>query len=196
MCRLFRLLRQHRSSRRPFHPMGRRRPFRPYARRRRPTILRRDRLPRRRGHGTRAARKGCCRPKGPETMWQGISAARATVETLERRVMLAANFYVSTTGSDANAGTDPGLAWRHIQKACDAATPGSTVTVLPGRYNEKLVMNVSGNETDGYITFQASGRVVISGKKVSAADVVFINNRNYLKIVGFEIRDNRKVNNG
>jgi hypothetical protein len=120
----------------------------------------------------------------------------ATAETLEPRTLLAANFYVSTRGDDANPGTDPALPWRHVQKACDAATPGSTVTVLPGRYNEKLVMNVSGNETDGFITFQAGGKVIISGKKKAGADVVFINNRNYLRIVGFDIRDNLKVNNG
>src|SRR4051812_27425815 len=120
----------------------------------------------------------------------------ATAEPLEPRTLLAANFYVSTRGDDANPGTDPALPWRHIQKACDAATPGSTVTVLPGRYNEKLVMNVSGNETEGFITFQAGGKVIISGKKKAGADVVFINNRNYLRIVGFDIRDNLKVNNG
>ena len=123
-------------------------------------------------------------------------AAHAGVEPLEPRTLLAANFYVSVRGDDANPGTDPALPWRHIQKACDAATPGSTVTVLPGRYNEKLVVNVSGNETDGYITFQAGGKVVLSGKRVRGADMIFINNRNYLKIVGFDIRDNTRVNNG
>ena len=145
-------------------------------------------------------------PVGTKPMKQGTGAAAAAVEPLERRVLLAANFYVSVRGDDANPGTDPALPWRHIQKACDAATPGSTVTVLPGRYNEKLVMNVSGNETDGYITFQASGKVILSGKRVrgagggggagARADMIFINNRNYLRIVGFDIRDNRNVNDG
>ena len=127
---------------------------------------------------------------------RGTAVGHAAVEPLEGRTLLAANFYVSTRGSDANPGTDPALPWRHIQKACDAATPGSTVTVLPGRYNEKLVMNVSGNETEGFITFQAAGKVTISGKRVPGADIIFINNRNYIRIVGFTIRDNLKVNNG
>lgn len=118
------------------------------------------------------------------------------IEPLERRRMLAGNFFVSTLGNDANPGTDPALAWRHIQHAFNAATPGSNVTVLAGRYNEKLVLNVSGNATDGFITFQAQGKVIISGKKLPGADVISINNRNYVKIVGFEIRDNLKVNNG
>jgi hypothetical protein len=118
------------------------------------------------------------------------------IESLESRTLLAASYFVSTLGDDANPGTDPAQAWRHIQKAFDAATPGSTVTVLSGKYTEKLVLNVSGNATDGFITFQAEGKVVISGKKLPGADVISINNRNYVKIVGFEIRDNRKVNNG
>jgi hypothetical protein len=119
------------------------------------------------------------------------------VEPLERRRLLAASFFVSADGDDANPGTDPAQAWRHIQKAFDAATPGSTVTVLPGKYKEKLVVNVSGNATDGFITFQAQGKVVISGKKTPpGGDMISINNRSYVKIVGFEIRDNRGVDNG
>lgn len=118
------------------------------------------------------------------------------VEPLEGRRLLAATYYVSVKGNDANPGTDPAQAWRHIQKAFDAATPGSTVNVLPGRYNERLVLNVSGNAIDGFTTFQASGKVVISAKKIPGADVISINNRNFVKIVGFQIRDNLRVANG
>ena len=120
----------------------------------------------------------------------------AGAEFLECRRLLAATYYVSTTGDDANPGTDPAAAWRTIQKAFNAATPGSTVNVLAGRYNERPVLNVSGNATDGFITFQASGKAVISAKRIPGSDVISINNRNYVKIVGFEIRDNLKVSNG
>jgi len=122
--------------------------------------------------------------------------APAAVEALEGRRLLAATFYVAISGDDNNPGTDPAAPWRTIQKAFDAATPGSTVNVAAGRYRERPVLNVSGNETDGFITFQAVGRAVISAKKVPGADVVSINNRAYVKIVGFEIRDNLKVSNG
>jgi hypothetical protein len=121
---------------------------------------------------------------------------RPAVESLEARTLLAASYFVSPVGDDANPGTDPSTAWRHIQKAFDAATPGSTVTVLPGRYNEKLVLNVSGNAAEGFITFQAQGKVVISGRKLPGADIISINNRSHVRIVGFEIRDNQNVNNG
>jgi hypothetical protein len=122
--------------------------------------------------------------------------AAVAVEHLEHRTLLAATYYVSVRGDDTNPGTDPAAPWRHIQKAFDAATPGSTVNVLAGRYNEKLVLNVSGNETDGYITFQASGKAIISGKRIPGADIISINNRRWVRIVGFDIRDNVKVNNG
>ena len=127
---------------------------------------------------------------------RGPFPAAPAAESLESRRLMAATYYVSLTGDDANPGTDPALPWRHIQKAFDAATPGSTVNVLPGRYNERLVVNVSGNATEGFITFQASGKVVISAKKLPGADVISVNNRNYVKIVGFEIRDNLRVSNG
>ena len=118
------------------------------------------------------------------------------VDLLEPRRLFAATYYVSPAGDDANPGTDPALAWRTIQRAFNAATPGSTVNVLPGRYNERPVLNVSGNATDGFITFQASNGAVISAKNVPGADVISINNRDYVKIIGFEIRDNLKVSNG
>jgi hypothetical protein len=126
----------------------------------------------------------------------GRRAARPAVEALEGRRLLAATYYVSVTGDDNNPGTDPALPWRHVQKAFDAATPGATVNVMAGRYNERPVLNVSGNATDGFITFQAVGRAIISAKKLPGADVISVNNRNYVKIVGFEIRDNLKVSNG
>lgn len=119
-----------------------------------------------------------------------------SVERLESRTFFSATLYVSPTGSDANPGTDPDHAWRTIQQAMNNATPGSTVNVLPGRYNEKLNVNVSGNATDGFITFQAMGRVIISGVHQNGADIIAINNQNYIRIIGFDIRDNLRVNNG
>jgi hypothetical protein len=118
------------------------------------------------------------------------------IESLEPRVLYAATYFVSLKGNDANPG-DSTHPWRTIQKAMNTATPGSTVNVLPGRYNEKVSVNVSGNATDGYITFQAAGRgVVISGFKKAGANVVFINNQDYVRILGFDIRDDYNVIDG
>src|ERR1700730_5445754 len=62
-------------------------------------------------------------------------------------------FYVSTTGNDANSGTSLSAPWRTIQKALNSATPGSTVNITAGTYNERLTLGVSGT-AGHYITFQ------------------------------------------
>lgn len=117
-------------------------------------------------------------------------------EALEGRRLLASTFYVSPHGNDANAGTDAHHAWRHVQHAMNAATPGSTVLVLGGTYNEKLTVNVSGSATDGFITFQASGRAIINGRGIAGPDIVNLNNQNYVQIVGFNIENDLKVSDG
>ena len=61
------------------------------------------------------------------------------------------SFYVSTTGSNSNAGTNA-LPWRTIQYACNNATAGSTVYIKAGTYTESIYMNVSGT-AGNYITF-------------------------------------------
>ncbi len=62
------------------------------------------------------------------------------------------NYYVSTTGSDSGTGAmdDP---WETIQHAMDNATPGSTVNISGGTYNEKVYLNVSGTP-DNWIVFK------------------------------------------
>jgi hypothetical protein len=69
--------------------------------------------------------------------------------------------YVATTGNDANAGT-AAAPWRTIQKAMNSATPGSTVNIMAGTYNERLTLGVSGT-AGNYITFQPNGFSVPAG---------------------------------
>src|SRR5467141_574996 len=71
-------------------------------------------------------------------------------------------FYVSTTGNDVNNGTSLSTPWRTIQKAMNSATPGSTVNILAGTYNERLTLGVSGT-AGNYITFQPNGFSVPPG---------------------------------
>src|SRR5580692_4730184 len=80
------------------------------------------------------------------------------------------SFYVSTTGDDANAGTK-GAPWRTIQHAADTAQAGSTVNVLGGVYQERVTINVSGNASDGFITFRSNPgeTAVIDGEQFTPA---------------------------
>jgi hypothetical protein len=70
--------------------------------------------------------------------------------------------YVSTTGNDVNNGTSLSTPWRTIQKAMNSATPGSTVNIVAGTYNERLTLGVSGT-VGNYITFQPNGFTVPPG---------------------------------
>lgn len=100
-------------------------------------------------------------------------------------------FYVSPDGNDSNSGTES-EPWLTIKKAFNFATPGSTVLVKKGVYYEKDTVNVSGNPVDGYITFRnfQNDTVVIDGTGKIGDQLIFIENKNYIKIIGFELRNN------
>ncbi len=74
----------------------------------------------------------------------------------------AADYFVSTTGKDTNVGTLV-APWRSIQKAAQSASPGSTVNILGGTYNERVVVQVSGSAAGGIIVFQnyANQKVIV-----------------------------------
>ncbi len=103
--------------------------------------------------------------------------------------------YVATTGSDLNPGT-LAAPWRTIQKAASTATPGTTVLVQPGTYNEKVTVNVSGSAGGGFITFLASSNVIVSGAGVTGSNLFYLKDRQYVRLQGFELRDNLAVANG
>lgn len=75
--------------------------------------------------------------------------------------LLAATYYVSTTGSDANSGTQL-QPWLTIQKAANTMNPGDTVIVTTGTYTERVATGRNGSQ-GAPITFQAQGSVQIDG---------------------------------
>ncbi len=103
--------------------------------------------------------------------------------------------YVSITGNDTNPGT-LAAPWRTIQKAANVAAPGTTVLVQPGTYNEKVTVNVSGSAAAGFVTFQATSNVVVSGSNVAGANLFYLLNCSYVRLTGFELRDNLGVSSG
>jgi hypothetical protein len=102
---------------------------------------------------------------------------------------------VATTGNNSNPGTQA-APWRTIQHAADTAPAGSTVNVRGGIYEELVSINVSGNATDGFITFRSyPGETAVldaahftpSGRQ----GIVSVHNQSYVRIEGFEIRNFR-----
>jgi hypothetical protein len=105
-----------------------------------------------------------------------------------------AAFYVATTGNDGNSGSI-GSPWRTIQHAANTAVAGDTVYVMGGVYNEIVTFPNSGSATAGYITFESyrGQTATIDGTGLAVPGgqygLLTIQNREYLAIGGFEIRN-------
>ena len=88
-------------------------------------------------------------------------------------VVLAANsahaevYHVSSTGLDANPGTDA-LSFRTISAAASIAEPGDTITVHEGVYRERINPPRGGSSDQKRIVYQAAegDRVVIKGSEI------------------------------
>ena len=100
------------------------------------------------------------------------------------------SYYVSSTGSDANAGTiDAPL--RGINTALSKANAGDTVIVRQGTYYEKVKFLKSGR-LDKYITLKAftGEKAVIDGTGLSITGkeaLITVSNVNYIVVEGFEV---------
>lgn len=102
------------------------------------------------------------------------------------------NYYVSVNGSDANTGAEA-YPWRHIQYAVNKVGPGSTVYVMDGVYNETVTFYSSGG-SGAYITLQnyPGHKPVIDGTGIAISGetgLIVIENKAYIKVIGFEIRN-------
>ena len=103
------------------------------------------------------------------------------------------NFYVSTSGSDSNSGSES-TPWRTIQYAVDHVGPGYTIYVMNGVYSETVTFHNPGSAEGGYVTLQSyPGHTPVidgSGLPISGeTGLVVIENMVYVKLIGFEIRN-------
>lgn len=87
-----------------------------------------------------------------------------------------------------------------IQGALNVSVAGDTVRVRQQLtpYHEKIAFPASGSSGGGYITLEAfpGDQPVIDGTSVAGANLVLIDNRSYVKLIGFELRNNLGVNDG
>ena len=97
------------------------------------------------------------------------------------------NYYVSSTGSDANPGTEQ-FPFETIQRASKVALPGTTVHVAPGRYTGGFKTLMSGNESQRiyYISTTRWGAKIVPPRH-SETKMAWDNRGSYVDIVGFEI---------
>jgi len=87
-----------------------------------------------------------------------------------------------------------------IQAALDVAVAGGVIQVREGGtpYVEKIVFPRSGDAIGGFISLEAypGERPVIDGTGVPGAHMVLMQNRSWVRLVGFEIRNDLDVNDG
>ena len=119
-----------------------------------------------------------------------VQAAPKVTETTSST--LPGEFYVSVTGNDNSSGAKA-HPWQHIQYAVDKVSPGSTVYVMNGVYNETVTFHKSGN-SGAYITLQnyPGDKPVIDGTGIPISGetgLIVIQNKAYIKVIGFEIRN-------
>ncbi len=105
-----------------------------------------------------------------------------------------ADYYVSPKGDNAQAGTKQ-APWKTLNHALAQVKAGDTAHALAGIYTEKLVVGSSGSEGK-YITLSGEPGAIISGKDVKGENLILIENQSYVRISGFELRDNLGVRDG
>lgn len=110
-----------------------------------------------------------------------------TLESLEWRTLLS-HYFVATTGSDQNPGTDE-LPWRSLQFAARTVIAGDTVTVRAGDYiGFSLSWDFPQNGTaEAPITFKADPGVTINARNPKTVDGIDFEGSSYIIIDGFNI---------
>lgn len=103
----------------------------------------------------------------------------------------AGTYYVSTGGSDANAGT-ASSPWRTLQKAANSVRSGDVVLVANGTYSG---FNMTADGTSSApIVFRATGNnVVVNAPNSSTPDNINIEGGDYVTIDGFVVNNAPRV---
>ena len=98
-----------------------------------------------------------------------------------------ADIYVSTTGSDSNAGTQDSP-FKTILKASQVATAGTTVHVAPGTYQGGFKTTTSGTESAPihYVSDVKWGAKIVPPAN-STSDTAWNNRGDHVTIDGFEV---------
>jgi hypothetical protein len=96
----------------------------------------------------------------------------------------ATNYYVSTSGSDSNAGTSAGAAWATINHANSVVVPGDVVNVAAGSYHQNISTTTSGT-LGSPITYIST--LQFGAQITGTTDPTWSNTGGYVIIKNFDI---------
>ena len=102
---------------------------------------------------------------------------------------------VSPQGSDRSPGTAE-QPWLTLSHACAQLRAGDTLLVRAGEYRDRIQLEASGSEAEGYITIQGEPGAVVSGVGTKGKNLVQIESQSYVKIIGLELTKNLAVRDG
>ncbi|MCB0519780.1 MAG: right-handed parallel beta-helix repeat-containing protein [Lewinellaceae bacterium] len=103
-----------------------------------------------------------------------------------------ANYFVATTGSNANPGTSVGLPWQTIQYALDHVSAGAVIQVRGGIYHEKINWSASGTAAMPVVlTNYLDEEPIVSGNGIPGQTaIIHIENKSHLRIENLVLEDN------
>jgi parallel beta-helix repeat protein len=100
-------------------------------------------------------------------------------------VAFAAQYFVSTTGSDSNSGSS-GSPWQTLQRAANAVAAGDKVTVLPGNY-AGFNLTTSGGSGSPIEFFAQPGVNITSENTFTNRDGINLEGASWVVIDGFNV---------
>jgi hypothetical protein len=100
-------------------------------------------------------------------------------------------FYVASSGDDSNPGT-ASQPWRTIQNAANTLMSGDTVYIRAGTFNERVLPQNSGSDSDHIITYAAypGETVTIDGTGIAVPTdegLIYVSGKNYVAISGLRV---------
>lgn len=105
-------------------------------------------------------------------------------------VLRADVYHVATTGNDESGTGANEHPWHSIQKALDECSPGDSVLVHAGTYEQRVEWNVSGSAEGGIISLVGEDGAILSGKGVKGSQLIRVENQSYLRIQNLELVGN------
>lgn len=100
-----------------------------------------------------------------------------------------ATYYVSTTGSDTNTGSQA-APFKTFAKAITQAASGDTIIIRGGTYTERLVITKSGQSGNPITIKAAAGEKVIIDGANSRQDLILVaSGRSYISFDGIEVKN-------